>query len=366
MARQPKRTTSTPIDWQSIDQRIIAAVDVCAEYERIGVKIDGGAANQDGWLSVYAIDREEKNASAAINIGSDPALRGKYTDLGSGQRMSLYEAMSRHGDHVDWAAARADLVKRYKIDVKLPTAGDGRGKKKQGNPDDSIAWLPLNETSLQLWCRTPAGQRILPSALREAGVRVGKSPKQSSSPTYVLALPSWEPGSGRVVAWCGFNMQGGKIPSYKKDAGGNWHIDRWLKVKTFGGGSKGGYVIPRGLDHLAAASMVWKVEGAKDALALWSVMPPDEKKHTAVVANIGGSVEIPSQAQVEALRGKQVFVCHDRDDDGAGEKGAARWAECIAAVASECVVITLRDGEEVKSGYDIRDDIGFYHGVAVP
>jgi hypothetical protein len=67
-----------------------------------------GRPTQKGWVPCHAIDREDRNPSAAIHQES-----GCYVDLGSGLRLSLFDIGVELGVYPNWRDAASDLGARY-------------------------------------------------------------------------------------------------------------------------------------------------------------------------------------------------------------------------------------------------------------
>jgi len=75
---------------------ILRRLDLVAEFQKHGGRIPPGARpNADGWLPVHAIDREDKKPSAALNVGDDPKLRGKFYDHGTKQGFAFFDLLAR-------------------------------------------------------------------------------------------------------------------------------------------------------------------------------------------------------------------------------------------------------------------------------
>ena len=102
-ANEKKPSTS---DYHQFEADILSALNIRDEAERLGVKFASGKENVNGWLSCYSIDRDEKNPSAAINVGAN-GHRGQYTDRGTGDKaISFFEFAAQHGHFADWRDAR--------------------------------------------------------------------------------------------------------------------------------------------------------------------------------------------------------------------------------------------------------------------
>jgi hypothetical protein len=67
-----------------------------------------GRRSPSGWVPCHAIDREDRNPSAAVHERT-----GSYCDLGSGLRLSFFDLAATLGVYPDWRAAMDDLGNRY-------------------------------------------------------------------------------------------------------------------------------------------------------------------------------------------------------------------------------------------------------------
>lgn len=131
------------------------------------------------------------------------------------------------------------------------------------------------------------------------------------------------------------NAMGGTLPSRAGDA-------KILVTE----GSTTGWIGKSSLARLEGAVCVWKVEGVTDQLALSQAIPAEQRQRHAVVTNPFGSKENPKKHLLKIFAGKLVAVIHDPDD--AGEKGAAKWAAAIAAVAKEVRIVRLPGGKDLR------------------
>jgi hypothetical protein len=113
------------IDWRELDRRILAGLDIRAEYEALGARIVGRRESASGWLACRAFGREDRNPSAAINVGDGPA-RGKYVDHGGGDlhnSYSLWDVAARYGNFLGWRDARDHYARKAGIDLPHPPRG---------------------------------------------------------------------------------------------------------------------------------------------------------------------------------------------------------------------------------------------------
>ena len=81
-----------------VREEIIRRLDLVAEFQKYGGKIPPGAQpSATGWLPVHSVDRPDNVASAGLNVGNDPNVRGIYVDhapTGKGA-MSFFDMIVR-------------------------------------------------------------------------------------------------------------------------------------------------------------------------------------------------------------------------------------------------------------------------------
>ncbi|MFM9961770.1 MAG: phage/plasmid primase, P4 family [Planctomycetaceae bacterium] len=112
-------------------------------------------------------------------------------------------------------------------------------------------------------------------------------------------------------------------------------------------GSHDGWVIPGGFERVASATIVWRVEGVPDALALYPHLPADH----AVITNICGAKSCPKNIGI--LAGKTVNVIGDADTPG--QEGAEKFARRIDGVAAAIKIVALPYDIAPDHGKDVRD-----------
>lgn len=124
-----------------------------------------------------------------------------------------------------------------------------------------------------------------------------------------------------------------------------------------------GYVGPP-LDQ--TFEIIWKTEGATDALALYRLIRESglTGKHTAVT-NDCGATQRPSKENdwfAGKMKGATVYVVHDCDQPGQlgalGDGKRPGWCSAIARHANECRNVVLPYRIEESDGKDLRDWIG--------
>jgi hypothetical protein len=133
---------------KEIEIEIVAQTDVVGFYKNtLGFVIKGSRPNAQGWLPVLGKDasgEDEKKSSAAINVGTDPKLRGRYRNLATDESYRIFEAGAKFGNLGDWKDVRARLAREAGVDMRRYAGGtNGRGKrrppKQPGRPPDPQA-----------------------------------------------------------------------------------------------------------------------------------------------------------------------------------------------------------------------------------
>jgi len=341
MARKSRQKST---DWQQLNEKILAGLDLAAEFSALGVDVVGDPKT-NGWAECHAVGRDDANPSAAVNVQT-----GRYRDLGGdGLSLSLYDLavhlkrFSRWQDAREHYAARA----RVTIDAKPPR-----------DPAEHLAFLPWSDGLVTLWCRTKAG--VTPEAVKAAGGRLARYRDQYT----VIALPIYGPGftAADPTGWVLYNTTGKELPIFhgKDKATGKAGVT-WKKLKTTGG-SESGLLGMHAIDRLTAADadparqLVWKVEGPSDLLALWAIIPLEKRDRHLVITNSGGASENPPVWSASLIAGRPVIVVGDADAPGVA--GAEKWSAWAVTSAAEVRVVSAEQlGFEVEEnhGKDLRD-----------
>jgi P4 family phage/plasmid primase-like protien len=183
-----------------------------------------------------------------------------------------------------------------------------------------------NPAGASLWLPHKPG--ITLEALERAGAQVGRFRDRAT----VITLPILLEAGGGPRGWIMWDLAGGNLPS------GRGTSRKMLALK----GSRYGWVGRAGLEALEEASTVWKVEGPTDMLALAGIIPEYLRRKEAVLSNAFGASESPDKYPLEALTGKHVFVCGDRDD--VGRRGALRWAQAAAGAGAVARLVEVPRG----------------------
>lgn len=335
------RTPTTKID----PQEIIDRLDVRAEYVALGLRFVGGP-DQRGWIKCHAWGREDKNASAAVNVKT-----GRYKDHGGeGLSESLHgmKALIRGTQFIDELRADAE-----RVGIGPPPSKNGSHKqgKPAADPMSRLKFLHWNEAIVAWWCRKKPP--ITPEAVRLCGGRLAIYMGR----WHVLALPVWdarkltqrregakgEEGAA-ICGWSLYATSGKDLPVF----GEGGKLEKWVKVKTTAG-SRRGIIGP--LAELQKAKTAWKVEGPSDCLAMLSVRPAGSNE--TCWTNSQGANEHPEPAGCSPFDGKKIRVIGDADEPG--QKGMARWAEALHHAGAEVEAALLPYSIEKSHGKDVRD-----------
>jgi P4 family phage/plasmid primase-like protien len=232
----------------------------------------------------------------------------------------------------------ADVAEHLGIEPSEPSAnGHARESK---DPAAHLKWLDWNEMQVALWClRKPP---ITPAAVLAAGGRLARYRDQFT----VIALPVWRITPTGMQETCGYslyNVTGGHLPKYLRNAKTEEVVTEWVKVKLTHGSQPG---LIGDLERLRSCETAWKVEGPSDLLAALSL--PDVPDDHAFVTNANGCSERPPAWVTDLFAGKVARVLHDADSPG--QQGATRWAEALGAAN-----ITLPYDVAESHGKDLRD-----------
>jgi len=171
--------------------QILEKVDVLAEYMAIGIRIAKGAKpNAAGWLPCHSFHREDKNPSAAINVGPDLKAKGIYVDFGENGTggkpwlaLGVFDMLALHGPYIDRNQAFYALGRKY--GVITGEAKTGRRDKDQPPTLDDVARFKRNLTPEMI--QDLRDQRGLTEA-SIARFDIGWDPSRGRN-----TIPVWEP-----------------------------------------------------------------------------------------------------------------------------------------------------------------------------
>ena len=337
------RKKTTAADWQSLNQKILAGLDLQVEAEALNLQFSDQEPKTDGWIECYP------NKSAALNVVS-----GRYRDLGgNGENLSFWDLCVHLKRFARWQDARDFYA--AKSGVAIDTSG-----KALRDPAEHLAFMPWNPGLVALWCRHKPG--VMPEAVQAAGGRLARYRDQYT----VIALPIFGPGftAADPVGWVLWNTTGKELPIFhgKDKKTGKASKPTWEKMKTTGN-SEGGLIGQHAIDRLVSPSadparqIIWKVEGPTDLLALWSIIPLEKRENHLVITNSGGAQQAPLGWMASVFAGRIVVVVPDSDMPG--QVGAAKWATWAAKVAGEVRMVNKGNlGEIGQFGFEIAKNHG--------
>lgn len=267
------------------DQGTVAALDLRAEAEALGLRFAAGAQPSDaGWLACHAIDREDSTPSATFNVRT-----GRYRDHGgNGVSLSLFDLAAATGAFPDWRAARDDYA------AKLG-GRESAGCQRQHNPP-----------------RTGRNGHFADGTCRGRSHTTAEAARKALEAKHRSAAASWEyrDGDGRllglVLRWDRPN--GGKDirPISLRDDG--WHVGAMPEPRPL-------YRLP---ELLASPGRVYATEGEKAADAVASV--------GLVATTSPGGAKAAAKADWSPLAGRDVVILPDNDTPGRA------YAEAVAGI----------------------------------
>lgn len=331
-------------DWRAIDRDILTRIDIAAEAEALGVRFSGDQPGPSGWRACYAIDRDESNPSAAVNVASQNGKLGQYKDSASGSKaISFFELATVAKKFTDFRAARQHYADR--AGVAIPVAG---GNGSDGNKTDGPALCQLRRRRgdcdrlfATRYANAKAGVTV--DAIAAAGGEANSWPLKArvADQIDVLAFRAFRPDDPAkptavmLVRTDGqpFAAVGKGLPERKT------HLLR---------GSRCGIVVLGGQEALGGAETVWLCEGLPDALTLFPHLPTG---HAAATCSHGADTF--DKALAGTFGGKKLWIVYDADH--AGEAGAAKVAAACFGVAAEIKLVRLPHGVTERHGKDVRD-----------
>ena len=213
------------------------------------------------------------------------------------------------------------------------TEQKGRRKATKKLAVDQLDDRPWNDILAALWARRKPP--ITPKAVKDVKGCLAKH-----AGCLVVALPIYgkKLAEGKPVGWVMLNTaRNGTLPIFGKDG----EVVDQAKIKTLAG-SKAGLI-----GKFGDGKRVIKTEGPTDMLALVAKGIQDGE---SVVCNAFGAGENPAKIPwlADFLKEKEVIVIGD--NDGPGQKGAARWARFAANGAESAKNMKLPDAVN-----DLRD-----------
>lgn len=218
--------------------------------------------------------------------------------------------------------------------LNIPTDEPKKKKSKNEKPYETIR-DDCQDDLIDIYCAKKPPQTR--EAVKAAGGFAVNWPIGFQGDQRCIAFPAVD-DCGNVTGHILRRVMGNDFQAFKKLGVRKTHM---LK------GSKDGLVILGGWERVKAATVVWKVEGVPDAVALFSHLPADH----GVFTNICGAKAVPPY--MEPFAGKTVYVVGDADDPG--QEGAERYANELSGVAADVRVVRLPYEITADSGKDVRD-----------
>ena len=335
--------------YDAVNAEIIAALDIQAEYQAMGVKMARNEPRASGKIQCYAVGREDNRPSAYVDTTT-----GRYNDSATGESLSLWDFAATHSNFADWQEARRHFAS--KAGVKL---GSGKSKDDWRTKLEFYPWDKCTTPPAKVWC---AKRNFSFGAARAAGARFARFPcwidkdtgikrlgefKVIAFPCYGARLTDADP-----AAWVVMNLFGEKLRLYRgKGKPPEWHTK--LSVGPTGGTLMNAFALMQLASNSDAVEWIFKTAGPTDMLALMSRIPRDKTRSHLVVTNASGETgDIPGDI-AGVFAGQRVAIIHDADKGG--EVGAAKWLSALSPVAKETRHVRLYPEIADKHGKDLRD-----------
>ncbi len=257
-------------------------------------------------------------------------------------------AAMRHYGGLTFQAALQSVADYLGIAPEANGKPGSSSKGPKADPTEQLEWLHWSDVLVAIWCSKKPP--IKPHAIQRVGGRLARYLGQYT----VLALPVLGPNltQSDPVGWVLYDVFGRKLPVFnRKDKS-----TTWVKCKTAYGSQPG---LIGQLSAIEPASLIWKVEGPTDLLALLSLA--DLPDTVTAVTNANGAKEIqPWMAGV--LNGKSVPVLHDADKPG--QDGAVKWVNHLRSQTASTHNVRLPYDVSADHGRDLRDYLNEGHTYA--
>jgi hypothetical protein len=352
----PKRTKND--EQGSLRAKIIAGLDVAAEYRRMGLNLKSDKPRASGKIEAHSAARPDESKPSAwidVNTGLYGAKGEKDPDTASGP-LSIFDYAVKYGGYADFSAAFKYFAGRAGVELK------GRKKKGPEDPYQKLEfddWYEGNNTLAEYWCiKHKPGTSL--EVLKAAGARIAyypcwfdKEDKKQRGKYKVIALPCFGPqlATAPPVAWVLYNINGQPLEVWRgKDVPPDL-----VKMKSCGptaGTLMNEAAIQRLVTNREGIELVWKTAGPSDMLAMMKAMPEHLRSKHVVVCNAGGEDSDVHHWNVELLAGQAVNVIHDADKTG--ELGVLKWKQALGIATRELRHVRLPYEIEEKSGLDVR------------
>lgn len=346
IAAQDKRTQTVASEWDEVSQKVLESIDIAAECAKWGVRFSSEHISPSGWRACHAIDREDANPSACVNVGGSGNIRGRYKDSATGLSLSFWDLAVKSGNFSDWKEVRRHYARA--ANIKMPEGAEPK------RPTDDIQFGSWIGSIASLWCALKGGEHHSLSAksLEEIGCRMGFYPAslRTEQQTQVVAFPAFMPArlDEEPRGWVMLNTDGGPILKYQG------RDKPPVPVKTqCTGSSLSGLLNRFALERLANAEVVWWTEGVTDMVSLHGLIPAAERDRHVCLTNAFGCQESVAPEWAAAMAGKIIYLPGDADVPG--QLGAAKKASYLVPHAKEVRIVKLPYDVEEKHGKDIRD-----------
>lgn len=242
---------------------------------------------------------------------------------------------------VQWLLGEDFLAaaKRIADYLGVEAESNGKSRKRKADPVKDLEFVEWDELRVAMWCGIHK-KGIEPAALKRVGARCARYYKQHQ----VIAIPVWgqKLTAADPVGWVLYASGGGTLPKFSKGK----PVEQVKTKLTYG--SQPGIIGP--VDDIAAAKVIWKVEGVTDVLAALSFdLPVGE----IAITNASGCGERPAKWMLDLFAGKHSLILHDADQPG--DAGAVEWSKAIATTASEARHVRLPYEISATHGKDLRD-----------
>ncbi|MBR0190499.1 MAG: hypothetical protein IJQ31_00355 [Thermoguttaceae bacterium] len=372
---------------REIRDMILNRIDFITEYRAMGLQFEGTTPNADGWVSCHAYDREDRNASAAVNLNN-----GYYIDLGdTDKNADFFKFAKRHYGFPSFPAVLDYYKEKYGLTnpsqkaVPVPLIREPhtidveamlRGRKpwelhpeaddenvpslhevpeenvtetRKATPDEQIEPLPWNDSG-DWWCGI---KNTNSDAVKRAGGFLCRYKGYYMCVSFpVFNHQNTRKANGFVVE----AVNGSELPKY--NASGELIGSTKCKLVA---GTKSGLVGKEALETIQAAReagtldelTVFKVEGITDLTALLARIPQEKRGKWLVLTNACGANEVPKKEWKKLFEGLNVVLIHDADD--AGEKGAKEWCQFLSGTAAHLRNVKLPYEVTPNHGKDVKD-----------
>lgn len=323
--------------WQKFTEDLIDAIDIEEECKEWGLEFTGSVSSQ-GFAECRAVDRDDKNPSAAVNLQT-----GYYKDLGPGASMPFFRFAVEFGPYSSFFDAQRQLAKKYKVKAPVSTAGRSFWSKIREKK-----WVPVSTSGL---CKEVG---VTPETLQ----LVGGSLALNTLDQVVVVFPVYDMIGPFERAQAGIVMMNSAGGTVRKYGGPGAPIDL---LRTHSMGSSG-IMNRHAMQNWADAKIVYKVEGVSDMLRLQEMIPEKFRNEHLVVTNSAGCDAAQDAHRFPDLaRGKTVVIIHDADEPGQFGSGvdktggATRWFNALNGRAGAVLNLQLYDTLDAKKGKDLRD-----------